>query len=96
MDEGVSASDDLWSIVGVAEGASEAEIRRAFRSRARKLHPDVNDAPDAVPRFRKFVNAYETLIDARARRAWEASVRRASDSVTVSYTHLTLPTKRIV
>ena len=81
VDEAVSASDDLWSIVGVGEGASEAEIRRAFRSRARKLHPDVNDAPDAVPRFRKFVNAYETLIDARARRAWEASVRRASDSV---------------
>jgi len=58
---------DYYELLGVARGADEGEIKKAFRRLARELHPDVSDAPDAQERFREVVEAYEVLSKAETR-----------------------------
>jgi DnaJ-class molecular chaperone len=53
---------DLYSQLGVARGASEAEIKKAYRKLAKELHPDRNkDNPKATERFGKVTQAYDIL-----------------------------------
>jgi len=52
---------DYYAVLGVEAQADEETIRKAFRSLARELHPDVSDAPDAEARFRDVAEAYQVL-----------------------------------
>lgn len=53
-----------YKILGIPVGASQEEIKRAYRALALKWHPDRNpDDPRAGERFREVVKAYETLVD---------------------------------
>jgi DnaJ-class molecular chaperone len=55
---------DLYQRLGVKRGASEAEIKKAYRSLAKQLHPDRNkDKPDAAKRFGEVTQAYDLLSD---------------------------------
>jgi DnaJ-class molecular chaperone len=55
---------DLYQRLGLKRGASEAEIKKAYRSLAKQLHPDRNkDNPDAAKRFSEITNAYDLLTD---------------------------------
>ena len=55
---------DLYQRLGVKRGASEAEIKKAYRSLAKQLHPDRNkDKPDAAKRFAEVTQAYDLLSD---------------------------------
>jgi DnaJ-class molecular chaperone len=55
---------DLYSELGVARGASEAEIKKAYRKLAKELHPDKNkDNPKATERFSQVTRAYDILTD---------------------------------
>src|SRR6185436_7442027 len=55
---------DLYSQQNVARGASEAEIKKAYRKLAKELHPDKNkDNPKATERFSKVTHAYDLLTD---------------------------------
>jgi len=60
---GLRAEADYYADLGVSRGADDKEIKSAFRQRARKLHPDVNKAPDAQQQFQKIQQAYEVLSD---------------------------------
>ena len=63
---------DYYAILEVEHDASAEEIRKAFQKKARKLHPDVNKAPDAEERFKELSEAYETLSDPQKRARYDA------------------------
>jgi curved DNA-binding protein CbpA len=64
-------STDFYAVIGVDASASGDEIARAFRSRAKQLHPDTNDDPDAALRFNELVVAYGVLSNHRTRREFD-------------------------
>src|SRR4051812_44717541 len=59
---------DYYGVLGLSQGASDTEIKRAYRKLARDLHPDVNPDPGAKDRFQEVSRAYEALTDPEKRR----------------------------
>jgi curved DNA-binding protein len=62
---------DYYETLGVDRSASEEDIRRAYRTLARRYHPDVNKAPEAEDRFKEISEAYEVLRDPEKRERYD-------------------------
>ena len=66
------AKRDFYEVLGVSRGAPEADIKKAYRRLARKLHPDVNPGDKAAQkRFQEVQEAYEVLKDKEKRQAYD-------------------------
>lgn len=63
---------DAYEILGVARDASERDIKKAFRQKAREFHPDVNqDDPHAEEKFKELAEAQEVLLDSEKRAVYD-------------------------
>jgi curved DNA-binding protein len=67
---------DYYATLGVERGASQDEIRKAYRRLAQKYHPDVSKEPEAEARFKEIAEAYQTLKDPEKRAAYDALGQR--------------------
>ncbi len=66
------AKRDFYEVLGVARGASPEEIKKAFRGKAKELHPDHNqDNPEAEARFKEANEAYDVLKDDTRKAAYD-------------------------
>lgn len=65
------AKRDYYETLGVDRGASQDEIKQAFRNLARQFHPDVNSSPDAEDRFKEINEAFAILSDDKKRAAYD-------------------------
>ncbi|WP_457641181.1 DnaJ C-terminal domain-containing protein [Persephonella sp.] len=60
---------NFYKILGVDRDATPEEIKRAFREKAKKYHPDINRENEEL--FKKIVQAYEVLIDPEKRKSYD-------------------------
>ncbi|MBF0499688.1 MAG: molecular chaperone DnaJ [Candidatus Riflebacteria bacterium] len=66
------AKRDYYEVLGVPKNADETELKRSYRTLARKYHPDVNpNNPEAVEKFKELNEAYQVLTDANKRSAYD-------------------------
>lgn len=65
------ASKDFYAILGLSKGASEAEIKTAYKKLAKQWHPDVNKSPDATEKFKELSEAYSVLSDSQKRQTYD-------------------------
>jgi molecular chaperone DnaJ len=70
---------DLYEVLGVERGASDEEIKRAFRKLAQQWHPDVNTEPEAQERFKQINEAYQVLSDPQRRQRYDTFGRAGVD-----------------
>jgi DnaJ-class molecular chaperone len=58
---------DYYRILGIQRGATEDDIKKAYRKLALKYHPDKNKSPGAEEKFKEIAEAYEVLSDKNKR-----------------------------
>ena len=58
---------DFYKILGISKGATDDEIKKAYRKMAVKWHPDKNKSPETEEKFKDIAMAYEVLKDKEKR-----------------------------
>ncbi|MDR0389580.1 MAG: DnaJ domain-containing protein, partial [Spirochaetaceae bacterium] len=76
--------ENYYSILGVAENASLKEIKKAFREKAKKTHPD-SAGKSGEAAMRRLLTAYETLIHSERREAYDRACRRFVKNLRFDY-----------
>ena len=63
---------DYYEVLGISKDASDAEIKSAFRKKAKEFHPDLNkDNPEAAEKFKEAQEAYSVLSDASKKQMYD-------------------------
>lgn len=75
----------FYQILGVSQTATVEEIRKAFRSKAKLVHPDVNSSEGAKQQFQKINEAYQTLQNDHKRIEYDQRLRTGNFSQKIYY-----------
>jgi len=78
---------NYYKILGVKRDASEKEIKKAFREKAKLYHPDKNDSPDAEQKFRELAEAYEILSDSNKRQTYDHTGQQGGHNHNFNHGH---------
>ena len=81
----LSMSEDHYATLGLDRGTTTAQVKEAYRKLALRMHPDVNDAPEAEELFASLTEAYSVLGDAKLRATYDNTIGRSSSAVENSY-----------
>lgn len=77
---------DFYVVLGLAPGATLADVKRAYRRLARRYHPDINPGDDAAAAiFRRVAEAYEILSDPGRRRLYDSGHRAAPGAPSIEF-----------
>lgn len=74
---------NYYVILGISKGASQEKIKKAYRSVAKKWHPDIAQDSTSKERFQEIREAYETLSDETKRRQYDATLERQGSPLRV-------------
>lgn len=75
----MAAKKDYYEVLELKKGASEAEIKSAYRKLARKYHPDVDKSPGATEKFKEVSEAYQVLSDPPKKQMYDQYGHAASN-----------------
>jgi DnaJ-domain-containing protein 1 len=94
-----AARPGLYELLGVSSDASQPDLARAYRRRARELHPDLAATQDAAETFTALTQAYRLLSDPIRRAAYDATLDDPSppptpDATAIPVRHVTANTPR--
>jgi len=78
---------NFYQLLGLNHDAGTKDVKRAYRSMAKKYHPDLSDEPQASTKFKEIHDAYEILVDPYKRRVYNSVIDQNS-SVKAYYDHL--------
>lgn len=67
----MSNKRDYYEVLGISKGASDDEIKKAYRKMAKQYHPDVNKEAGAEDRFKEINEAYEVLSDSQKKATYD-------------------------
>lgn len=62
---------DYYCILGIEKGATDEDIKKAYRKQALRFHPDKNKSPQAEEKFKEVAEAYEVLSDPKKREIYD-------------------------
>ena len=81
----MSEKRDYYEVLGLSKGASEEEIKKAYRKMAKKYHPDINKEPGAEEKFKEINEAYEVLSDPQKKATYDQFGDRKSTRLNSSH-----------
>ncbi|XP_023662109.1 dnaJ homolog subfamily B member 1-like [Paramormyrops kingsleyae] len=67
----VKMGKDYYGVLGIHKGASDDEIKKAYRKQALRYHPDKNKSPGAEEKFKEVAEAYDVLSDPKKRDVYD-------------------------
>lgn len=79
---------DYYKILGIAKGASDDDIKKAYRKQALKWHPDKNKTPNAEEKFKEVAEAYEVLSDPKKREIYDQYGEEGMDGILYSMSNV--------
>jgi Ca-activated chloride channel family protein len=87
---------DLYKIIGVESTADPEQIKAAYRSAARRFHPDVNKHEGAMLHFRDVAEAYQTIGDEEARANYDINRRKQAQNSVRGFSIFNEGSKRVL
>lgn len=67
----VKMGKDYYNVLGIQKGATEDEIKKAYRKQALRYHPDKNKSPKAEDKFKEIAEAYDVLSDPKKKDVYD-------------------------